>query len=466
MIARILIIDDDEGYQRVFAKLVQVMGHSAMVASTLSEGIEQSESKQFDVVLLDVHLPDGSGLEAIPRFQQGTMPPEIIIVTGLGDADGAELAMQSGVWDYINKGSTLDATKMSLTRALQYRESRRVSHVPVALKTEGMIGSSSRFMASIDFLAQAADSTANVLVMGETGTGKELFARAIHDNSHNATGHFIVVDCAALPETLVESILFGHEKGAFTGADQDQEGLVTQADGGTLFLDEVGELPLSMQKSFLRVLQERRFRPVGSNNELSSNFRLLAATNRNLEKMVSTKKFREDLLYRLRGLTIELPPLRDRTEDIKPLVLHYVTKICELRGREPVGFSPDFFEVLLGHSWPGNVRELINTLEGTVALAGNEPILYSKHLPPTMRAGVARAIFPKKEKMQLETNEDFIMPEDLPPLKEIRDKVEKKYLEKLTADSGNDVKALCSISGLSRARVYALLKKHGLDRQG
>lgn len=465
MKAKVLIVDDDVQFSDMLAQQVQRMGNSVSIAHTLEEGVRKAQSVSFDVLFLDVQFPEGSGLDAMPRFQTSAFPPEIIIITGFGEPDGAQLAMESGVWDYINKGSSLGSARMSLARALQYRESRQAAQVPVALKMEGMIGAAPCFTACIDFLAQAADSPASVLLTGETGTGKELFARAIHENSQNAGGAFVVVDCAALPENLVESILFGHEKGAFTGADRPQDGLIMQADGGTLFLDEVGELPLSMQGAFLRVLQERRFRPVGGKKEVNSDFRLVAATNRSLDAMAAEGKFREDLLYRLRGLTIELPPLRNRTKDIMPLAFHHVTKLCELRGREPIGFSPDFFEVIQAHAWPGNVRELVNALEGAVALAGNEPILYAKHLPSPMRAGVARASFPERSRPQENSGDWFAMPDDLPSLKDVRDRVEKEYLERLIADSGYDIQSLCRTAGLSRARIYAILKKHGLERR-
>jgi two-component system NtrC family response regulator len=281
------------------------------------------------VIFLDVRLPDGNGLENLTTFREQPSTPEVIIMTGVGDPDGAELAVKGGAWDYIQKPFSKQEIVLLLHRALDYRE-KSAQKIPVILKREHIIGSSSRLQAHLDLLAQAANTDTNVLISGESGTGKELFARAIHQNSVRAGKKFVVVDCTALPENLVESVLFGHKKGAFTGADRTENGLFKYADGGTLFLDEVGELPLSIQKKFLRVLQEHRFRLVGSQQEISSDFRVVAATNRDLEQMVETGDFRQDLLYRLRAFTIELSPLRERFSDTRELTIHHISRICEV----------------------------------------------------------------------------------------------------------------------------------------
>ena len=258
------------------------------------------------------------------------------------------------------------------------------------MERKDIIGSSKRLDDSFELLAQAAQSDVNVLITGESGTGKELFAKAIHGNSQRARGNFVIVDCTALPETLVESVLFGHARGSFTGAYVSQDGLVKQADKGTLFLDEIGELPLSIQKSFLRVIQEHRFRPVGGSQEISSDFRLVGATNRSLDDLVKQGLFREDLLFRLRSLVIELPPLREYREDIKEMTLHYMGVLCQRFGLEPKGFSQEFWNTVSNYKWPGNVRELIQALEKALLAAKEEPILYPLHLPTYIRIHVAR----------------------------------------------------------------------------
>ena len=308
----------------------------------------------------------------------------------------------------------------------------------------------------------SAGSDANVLISGETGTGKELFAWAIHNNSRRAGKRFVVVDCAALPETLVESILFGYERGAFTGADKAQSGLIKRADGGTLFLDEVGEMPLSVQKSFLRVLQEHKFRQVGGGPEILSDFRLIAATNRDLNSMVQQHRFRKDLLFRLRAFSMELPRLRDRTDDIREIAAHHVSKLSETYGFAKKSFSPDFFEVLHRYDWPGNVRELVNALERAVSAASHEPVLFPKHLPVYIRVHLVRA--------SLEQGQDNTVPSSffarpLPGLMEVREtsmaEVEQRYLRELMTLT-SDMQEASAISGLSRSRLYALLKKHGI----
>ncbi|MEJ2698642.1 MAG: sigma-54 dependent transcriptional regulator, partial [Desulfuromonadales bacterium] len=391
--ANVLIIDDDELMVSSLVLMVRRLGHESASAGALEKGIELARSRNFDVVFLDVRMPDGNGLETLPKIAETPSAPEVIIITGFGDPDGAELAIKCGAWDYIEKCSSVKDMTLSLERALHYRREKmaetRKKNI-IALKREDIFGNSPKLRACLNQVAQAAGSDANILITGETGTGKELFARAIHRNSPRAARSFVTVDCAALPETLAESLLFGHEKGSFTGAEKPQEGLVRQAHGGTLFLDEVGELPISLQKTFLRVLQERRFRPLGGLREIESDFRLVAATNRNLEAMVAENLFRNDLLYRLRAFTIELPPLRERAEDIRDLARTHLDRLCECHGLASKGFSPDFLDALLAYSWPGNVRELANTLVRAFSAARFEPTIYPKHLPTNIRVQILK----------------------------------------------------------------------------
>jgi len=468
--ANVLIIDDDELMVSSLTLMVRRLGHEASSAASLHAGVALASSSDFDLVFLDVRMPDGNGLEVLPRIATAPGAPEVIIITGFGDADGAELAIKSGAWDYIEKGATLKKMTLSLDRALQYRREKRTQgekQSVIALKREDICGNSPQLRACLNQVAQGAASEANILITGETGTGKELFARAVHRNSPRARKNFVVVDCAALPETLAESLLFGHESGSFTGAERPREGLIRQAHGGTLFLDEVGELPLSVQKTFLRVLQERRFRPLGSPREIESDFRLVAATNRDLDAMVAGHHFRSDLLFRLRSFTIELPPLRERTEDIKELVRNHLDRLCEGDGLPSKGFSPEFLESLLAYHWPGNVRELANTLIRAFSAARFEPTLYPKHLPVHLRARIMRNSV--NTPLVSKDGERSHSPlRRVPPFHEFRESVyaeaERNYLHELMGLAEDDIPEACRLSGLSQSRIYALLKKHHINR--
>lgn len=467
--AGILIIDDDDLMCQSLSHVARRQGHEVTCAHTIGAGLEQATRQPFDLVFLDVRMPDGNGLDALPSIKGTASSPEIVIMTGFGDPQGAELAIKSGAWDYIEKGSSVKEITLSLERALEYRKQKQGDggrKDVVVLKRDDIIGSSPKMEACLDLVARASASDASVLITGETGTGKELFARAVHQNSRRAGGNFVVVDCAALPETLIESVLFGHEKGAFTGAEQTREGLVRQANGGTLFLDEVGELPLAMQRAFLRVLQEHRFRPVGSQKEQGSDFRLVAATNRDLDSMAAQGKFRDDLLFRLRSFVIELPPLRERPEDVRELARWCLDKLCERNGIAAKGFSPEFLNTLSAYPWPGNVREFVQALERTVAAAQWEPTLFPLHLPTHIRVRVAQDQV--KHDPPPEGRPVVAELPGMPKLQEFRDNIyshaEKQYLGDLMSLSGNDIPKACRISGLSTSRLYALLKEHNIPK--
>ncbi|MBI5558590.1 MAG: sigma-54-dependent Fis family transcriptional regulator [Deltaproteobacteria bacterium] len=467
--ANVLIIDDDREMNYTLAAMVDKMGYDVVPAYTLREGLQEATEKKFDVVLLDIHLPDGNGLNALPSLRESSGRPEVIIITGSGDMDGAELAITNGAWDYIEKTSSILAMTLPLLRAMQYKEEKKKQDVtPILLNRQQIIGDSPAIRHCLDHVAKASISDANVLITGETGTGKELFARTIHENSRRRNGNFVIVDCASMPENLVASMLFGHEKGAFTGADKASSGLIKHADGGTLFLDEIGELPFSMQKAFLRITQERSFRPVGSKREEESDFRLLAATNRNLDDMARNGQFRSDLLFRLRTLTIHLPSLRERKKDIQSLAMFYMNRLCEQHCTDIKGFSPDFFRSILEYEWPGNVRELFNTIETTFLAAYNDPILFTMHLPVPLRVKLAQASITSHalEKSHLETSLDPAGPH--PKLREFRQQVvnsgEKFYLENLMGRTRGNMKEACEISGLARARLYELFTKHNIDK--
>ncbi|OGR40590.1 MAG: Fis family transcriptional regulator [Desulfovibrionales bacterium GWA2_65_9] len=460
---RVLIVDDDPLLCEALALAVQHAGFEADTAGTLKDGLRKARCGDFDVVVLDVRMPDGSGLDSLPDFQECPSAPEVIILTGAGDPDGAELAIRSGAWSYIAKPPTLNTIRLPIQRAVEHHRGKQ-KVLPLGLKRSGIIGDSRAMHACLDLVAQAAATEASVLITGETGTGKELFARAIHDNSARADGPFVVVDCAALPEKLVESELFGYERGAFTGADRRFEGMVHQANRGTLFLDEIGELPLAVQKAFLRVLQDGRYRPVGGLKESLSDFRLVVATNRDLEAMAEAGAFRQDLLFRIRTMTIDLPRLKERNGDIARLCRHFVARQCRVQGLPAKRVSPDFLDALEAYAWPGNVREFIHAVEHSLAAAMNDPVLVAAHLPTNIRVSLARSSLPVRESTPAGNGLRADSP--VQPLRQVRlqavAELESGYLRELLAACGGGIPKACAMSGLSRARLYALMKKYGL----
>jgi two-component system NtrC family response regulator len=456
-----LIIDDDKDLCSILEKMLELEGHKASSFHTLHEGLAVAQEYDWDLIFLDVMMPDGIGLDILPDLRNVEYRPEVIIMTSAATADGAEMALMNGAWDYIQKPFSFSDLKLTLTRVLQYRREKTGKPTRCILKLNEIVWCGPDMDRSIDLLSQAAFCDVNVLITGETGTGKELFARAIHENSKRANQSFVVVDCAALPEHLVESTLFGHEKGSFTGADRAYDGLVSQANGGTLFMDEVGEMPVSLQKTFLRVLQERRFRRIGGSKEITSDFRLIAATNRNLEKMSAEKTFRPDLFFRIRSLQIDLPPLRGRSSDIKEIAFHYLKRFSENYGTGIKGFSPEFLEALYAYDWPGNVRELVHALERAYAVAGNEPTFFPVHLPNHIRIALARSRIEKKpSEAHSELMADEPLPEILPSIREVIERKERQYLETLLLRTDGDLNEACRISGLSRSSFYEKLKRH------
>jgi two-component system NtrC family response regulator len=468
-----LIIADGDLVEAASRLLVSI-GHQVHLVGDLSKGWEMAAKINAEVVALASKLDGGDGLALLPRLKQLPHRPEVVVMAAGADVKAAEFALRNGAWDYLLVSSDPEPVAAAIDQALQYCKEQKAENPPAPVKREKIIGNSVAMKHCLQLLGQAAASDANVLITGETGTGKELFARAIHSNSPRsrdlgasirssnprADKNFVVVDCTALPETLVESVLFGHTRGAFTGADRNHDGLIAQADGGTLFLDEVGELPLETQKTFLRVLQERRYRPVGAQEEKESNFRLVAATNRDLDQMVEANLFRKDLLYRLKALTIELLPLRQRKEDIEDLVRYHTKRLCQAYGMKSKGFSIDLMAGLKTYTWPGNVREMINTIDGMLAAGSNDSTLYTKHLPLQVRVQIVCGLM--ETPSETPANETCRDEDTLPLFKTYREASELKYLEDLMETTHHNIPKACEISGISRSRLYEMLAKYGL----
>ncbi len=455
--ARLLIIEDDTLFNATLARSLQMLGHRVTQAHSLEDGL-LAAGQGCDVIFLDVNLPDGNGLEAISSMMRGALPAEVIVITGEGDAHGAEHAMRFGAWDYLEKPFSLDKMILTLKRALAYREQKAKPQLPL-LYREGIVGGSPELGMCLEMLGRAAGTDAPVLLFGETGTGKELFARALHANSRRAGKPFVVLDCAAIPDTLIESELFGHDKGAYTGAIRDKQGLVSQADGGTLFLDEIAEMPLHQQKALLRLLQEKRYRPVGALQERSSDFRVVSATNRDLRQRIRAGVFREDLLFRLEAFRIELPPLRIRRGDMRELVMARVDTLCRKYDILPKGFSPCFFEALCAYDWPGNVRELFYALERALFTAGGGSILYAKDLPGKVRAAMACSNLSPTLRSNDDTFADNV---PMPSLKKFRFAAEKGYLEELLRQTKGNVSQASRMAGISRQHMHLLMRRYKL----
>jgi two-component system NtrC family response regulator len=475
--ARVLVVDHEKELYDILLSMASDSWIDAAHALTLQEGIRRNSASSFDIVLMRDRLPDGAACDVIPTVFDVSCPPELIVYTNKGDPDEMERIIKSGGWDYVIRPHTSDKLLQLIRRAILYRREKfengrqGSSLTNNEVQSEGIIGSSQILQQCLNLVAKAAQTDANVLITGESGTGKELFASAIHNISRRADQPFVVVDCAALPEALVESILFGHERGAFTSADKSRQGLIKQADGGTLFLDEVGELPLDIQKKFLRVLQERVFRPIGSQVEIRSNFRLIAATNRNLQDLSSEKRFREDLLFRLRAFHLELPPLRARMGDITELAYYFREQYSRRWKEKEKNFSTDFLMVLKEYDWPGNVRELFHAMERAIAAAQESETLFPVHLPTEIRIRATRRILElrgsqKSENFHGVESESNNTP---PPLQQIRERAiataEEDYLRRLVELTAGDLKKSLKISDLSRSRLYALLKKYNIPFQ-
>jgi two-component system NtrC family response regulator len=464
---QIIIVDPQPAYwtelvQETAQKNFQIHSFNTFTAAqkTLAEN-------SLHLVILHTSIPDTNAIKETWILRQKPDAPEVIIMTDSANADEAEQAIRSGAWEYLVRPANAKSILPLIKRIVEYSTSPRTINTFKEFdgtSFEGIVGESPKIKACLTLANQAANSDTNVLIRGETGTGKELLAWAIHKNSPRTNGNFVVVDCAALPETLVESTLLGHERGAFTGADKVQDGLIKQADGGTLFLDEVGELPLSIQKSFLRVLEEHRFRRVGGKEEIESDFRLLSASNKNLDNLMQEGKFREDLLFRLRSFMIELPSLRERKEDIKSIVHFHLPRLCNRIGNDVISISKEYYDALLSYSWPGNVRELVNTLDRSIVAARNESMLFPQHLPTYLRVYLAREKATQQDSSNIRGQEKAKL---LRPLQEVRDsaiaQTEEEYLRSLMNAIHGDITEACRISGLSRSRLYSLLKKYKIS---
>lgn len=365
---RILVVDDELPIRELLSTILTGEGYSVSTASSLSEALKLIKEDFYDVIITDLKLPKGNGIDVLRQIRRLNLDTLGIVLTGFGSVESAIEALRTGAYDYITKPFHADEIKILVRKALEYKKLHKENiylrrQIQSTHRVENIVGTSSGMQELFRLIQTVADSDSTILIFGESGTGKELVARAIHYAGPRRNHPLIPVNCGAIPEDLLESELFGHVKGAFTGAVMNRVGRFQLADGGTIFLDEIGDMSPKLQVKLLRVLQEQEFEPVGSTETIKINVRVIAATNKDLEHSVAEKRFREDLYYRLNVIPLYIPPLRERREDIPLLIQHFVEKFNKLKRRKITGFSPKAIELLQEYLWPGNVRELENLVE-------------------------------------------------------------------------------------------------------
>jgi len=447
----ILIIDDDQSICLLLQQILTTAGYQATVAATGADGLRELKRQEAQVVLLDMHLPDTFGLDLITQIHEQSADVAVIVITGHATVETAVKAIKSGAYDYLQKPLYAESVLLAVANGLE--RSRLLSENKYLQQTldqrygfEQLIATSKPMLAMFDLIRKVADTTTTVLVQGESGTGKELVARAVHFNSRRRQAKFVPINCGGIPETLLESELFGYMRGAFTGANGSKQGLFQQADQGTVFLDEIGTMPLVLQVKLLRVLQEGVFYPLGATAPVTVDVRVIAATNQNLEAAVKAGLFREDLYYRLNVIQINLPPLRDRREDVMLLASHFLKKYAAEQEKQITSFAPESVNFLMRNDWPGNVRELENAVEHAVTLSAG-PVLELGHFP-------MRRIMAKPEELSLMV--------DL-PLKEARDEFEKKYISALLSITGGNVTKAAEMAGIARQNLQLKLRDFGIS---
>jgi two-component system, NtrC family, response regulator HydG len=448
----ILVVDDDKGHRTMLKTLLSGWGYGVTEADDGSIAIQTAREDPFDLVLMDIRMIKVSGLEALSQIKAYNPAIPIIIMTAYSSVETAVEALKKGAYDYLTKPLDFDELRLTMERAMDHthlKEENRLLRASLGEKFDrrNIIGNSSGMVYLFETIAQVAPSEATVLITGESGTGKELIAGTIHYNSERKDGPFVKVNCAALTETLLESELFGHEKGSFTGAHRRKEGQFSLANGGTLLLDEVSEMPLSMQVKLLRVIQEREFTRVGGEEVIRVDVRIIAATNKDLAGEISAGRFREDLFYRLNVVTLQMPPLRERKDDIPLLAQHYLKSFAEKNRKTIKGFTPQAMDRLLRYDWPGNVRELMNAIERTVVLSRADYV-DEPDLPPLILEHAGTQIPGPK-------------PQDLPadlPLEE----VEKASILKTLGSAGGNKSEAARRLGITRKTLHKKLKKYGV----
>jgi len=445
---KILLVDDDRNLLKLIQIRLEAEGHEVVISETAREALRLGRRESFDLAVVDFRLDRSDGVELMAELTAEDPELPVIILTAYGTIRGAVEAMKKGAWGYLTKPFDDEEFLVQVQKALsKSRLSKEVERLRNLVQEkygfDNILGRSDKMQQILDQSAQAAATDSVVLLMGESGTGKELMARALHVASRRKEGPFVAINCAAIPESLLESELFGYEPGAFTGADRSRKGLFSMAHRGTLFLDEISEMSLTMQAKVLRVLERMEFYPLGSGKMVKVDVRIIAATNRDLEEEVKRERFRQDLFYRIHVIPIKLPPLREKKEDIPILARHFLTRCSEKMKKNIAGFTPGALRKLISHDWPGNVRELENAIEGALAMATGKTITEDLILPavPTNKEDSKR----------------------IPSLRSAKQDFEKNYLVQLLELTGGNVSKAANLAGKHRADLYELLRKRKLD---
>jgi two-component system response regulator AtoC len=455
---RVLVVDDESNMRRVLEIMLDKMGHETRTASDGQEALALTQHESFDLVLTDLRMPRMDGIGLLNALRGQGIEAPVIILTAYGTVEGAVAAMKQGAYDYILRPFDVEAVERIITRALTAEKNRQENlflREEVEKGWEDFIGHSSAMQQVYELIRQVAAGNTNVLITGETGTGKELAARAIHRASPRREALFVPINCAAIPADILESELFGHTRGAFTGAAQDRAGKFEAANGGTIFLDELTEMPLSMQAKLLRVLQEHEIERIGSNRRIRVDIRVIVASNRDARQAVQDGLLREDLFYRINVFTLDMPPLRSRREDIGLLVDHFLAKHGAKLGRAELSVTERTLQALQGYAWPGNVRELENILERAIVLSRGIP-LDIQHLPQEI---VSPSDTPLHIDRDMHTS---VSPAQLQALPQAVGELEKALIEQALSQSGGNKAKAARVLDISERTLWYKVKKYGL----
>ncbi|UCD36327.1 MAG: sigma-54-dependent Fis family transcriptional regulator [Nitrospiraceae bacterium] len=450
MKGRILVVDDEKSMREILQIFLKSEGYDVFIAENGERAVEAVKKDIFDLIITDMKMPKVGGLELLREVKQISPETVVVIVTAFGTTESAVAAMKLGAYDYIQKPFHMDDIRLVVKNALEKQKLQKdVSLLKQQLQPpslENIIGNSQPMQALFSVISKTAESSASVLISGESGTGKELVAKAIHALSPRRDNHFVALNCAAIPEGLLESELFGHMKGAFTGAAANKQGLFELANGGTLFLDEIGEMPLSLQAKLLRVIEGGAFRRLGGLSDIKVDVRIISATNRNLQDLIEERLFREDLYFRLNVLSVKIPPLRERRDDIPLLLEHFLMKF----GGPKKHFSREALERLCCCKWKGNVRELENIIERVVLLSDSDEITVN-HLPDELRSR------PKDEKV--------VLPPGGMDIEKLMESTEKAYLLKALEKTNGVKTEAAKLLNLTFRSFRHKLKKYGIDKK-